>query len=284
MFFFFLIFPFTDPPLDKVPAQNTPGEQVLQQHSKTAKTLLGDFNLNEAGKLVQKRRPATSILDEELLLSEDETETAITSKKAAAENETKEVAKASPMNVADNSSQSEKVNMKSLGGPMRMSLQSSGGGGGGGGGGVGAGGNQPKRRRTMNRPESNPNRQSNNGPMNMNMNMSQNEPMGRDDLFMRKRNFMESDMGFDRSANDRGFPSMGGGSNNFMNDRNINNNMNSNSFGNNRDFGDEFSRRPGKNDGFSNFGNRSGANGGGNSSGGGGGNNNNGGGRMFNRY
>lgn len=274
---------FTDPSTDKAPVQNTAGEQVLQQHSKTAKTLLGDFNLNEAGKLVQKRRPATSILDEELLLSEDEAETAPTSKKTAPENETKETAKAPTMNAADNASQSEKMK-----GPMRMSLQSSGGGGGGigGGGGGGVGGGQPKRRRTLNRSPSNPNRQPNNGPMNMNMNMNQNEPLGRDDLFMRKRNFMDSDMGFDRPGNDRGFQSMGGGANNFMNDRNnMNSNMNSNNFGNNRDFGDEFSRRPGKNDGFSNFGNRSGANGGGNSgTGGGGGGNNSGGGRMFNRY
>lgn len=271
LFFFFFISSITDPSSEKAPVQNTAGELVLQQHSKTAKTLLGDFNLNEAGKMVQKRRPATSILDEELLLSEDEADNGSTSKKAAPENETKEVTKASPMNTADNSSQSEKINMKALGGPMRMPLQTPGG----------AGGNQQKRRRTMNRSPSNPNRQPNNGPMNMNMNMSQNEPMGRDDLFMRKRNFMDSDMGFDRPGNDRGFSSMGGGSNNFLNDRNINNNMNSNNFGNNRDFGDEFSRRPGKNDGFSNFGNRSGANGGGSGGAGGGGG---GGGRMFNRY
>lgn len=285
---FFLTFPFTDPPIDKAPAQSTAGEQVLQQHSKTAKTLLGDFNLNEAGKLVQKRRPATSILDEELLLSEDEAETAPTPKKSAPDSDTKEVAKASSANAGhDNQSQSDKLNMKALGGPMRMPLQS----GGGGGGGIGGGGIQAKRRRTA---PSNLNRQPNNGPMNMNMNMNQNDSMGRDDLFMRKRNFLDSDMGFDRQGNDRGFQSMGGGgggggggSNNFMNDRNINNNnMNSNNFGgNNRgDFGDEFSRRPGKNDGFSNFGNRSGANGGGNSGAGGGGGNNGGGGRMFNRY
>lgn len=224
--------------------------------------------------MVQKRRPATSILDEEMLLSEDDADNATTTKKSAMDHETKEVAKSSPMNAVDNSPQAEKMNMKPMGGSMRMRE-----------GPTGGGGNQPKRRRTMNPSPSNPNRQPNNGPMNMNMNMNQNEQMARDDIFMRKRNFLDSDMGFDRPGNDRGFSSMGGGGgggsgggggggSNFMNDRNINNSMNSNNFGNNRDFGDEFSRRPTKNDGFSNFGNRSGANGGGS-----------GGGRMFNnRY
>lgn len=274
-----------DAPLEKVPAQNSAGEQMLQQQSKTAKTLLSDFDLNEAGKLVQKRRPANSILDEELLLSEDEGDNAQASKKQLPDNETKDVAKPKPPNkTVDHSPQADKVNMnmKAMGGPMRMPLQSAGGGG----------GNQPlKRRRTMNSSPSNPSRQPNNGPMNMNMNMNQNDSMSRDDLFMRKRNFMDSDMGFDRSGNDRGFSSMGGGgggggggSNNlgFMNDRNMSNNMsdrnmgnnmNSNSFANNRgDFGEEFSRRPTSN--MSNFGNRSN----GNNSGGGGG------GRMFNRF
>lgn len=266
--------------MEKVPALNTAGEQVLQQQSKTAKTLLSDFDLNEAGKLVQKRRPANSILDEELLLSEDEADNGQASKKPGPDNETKDVAKPKPQNKAvDSSPQSEKMNMKSMGGPMRMPLQSSGG----------VGGNQPlKRRRTMNSSPTNPNRQPNNGPMNMNMNLNPNDSMGRDDLFMRKRNFMDSDMGFDRQGNDRGFSSMGGGgggggggglgggSNSmFMNDRNMSNNMNSNNFSNRGDFGDEFSRRPTTN--MSNFGgNRS--NGGGNNSGGGGG------GRMFNRF
>lgn len=245
-------FIFTDPPLDKIPVDRTAGEQHLQQQSKTAKTLLGDFNLNEAGRMVQKRRPAASILDEELLLSEDETENPTATKKAAADVEPKEP-KAAAVPAVDKPQQSP-VNKpaKIMGGNVQ-------------------GGIPQKRKKIMNRSPSNSRPGNNAGPpMNMNAhNSNMTDAMTRDggDLFMRKRNFMESDMGYDR-PNDRGFGMAG----NFMNDRNPNN-MNPNNFGNNRDFGDDFSRRPNKNDGFnSNFGgNRAGANGGG-------------GGRMFNRY
>lgn len=272
--FSLLITIFTDQPIDKAPVERTPGEQVLQQHTKTAKTLLGDFNLNEAGKLVQKRRPAASILDEEMLLSEDEAENPPAAKKPIAETEAKET-KPAPANTIEKPQQIDKSNMNK---PINKRLS----------GNLGAndqGGIQMKRKKIINRSPSN-SRPNNNGPMNMNMNqlnqqMQDSMPRDAGDLFMRKRNFMESDMGgggFDRPPVDRGF-NMGGS--NFMNERNLNlnNPMNSNNYGNNRDFGDEFSRRPPKNDGgFNNFGNRSGANGGGGGSGGGGG------GRMFNRY
>lgn len=251
---------FTDQPLDKVPADRTAAEQVLQQHSKTAHSLLSDFNINEAGKLVQKRRPAASILDEEMLLSEDEADNQPPAKKQAVDTETKE-AKTSATNTNDKPQQVDKQNVNK---PLKAQQQQQQQGG----------GNNLKRKRAMNRSPSN-NRHNNNGPMNMNpLNQQMADSMPRDgnDLFMRKRNFMESDMGggFDRPA-DRGF-NMGGS--NFMNERNMNN---SNNFGNNRgDFGDEFSRRPAKNDNFNHFG-------GGNRSGGA----NNGagaGGRMFNRF
>lgn len=235
---------FTDQPIDKAPVEQTHGDQVLLQHSKTAKTLLGDFNLNEAGKMVQKRRPASSILDEELLLSEDESDNPPAAKKAVTETENKET----KPSAAEKPQQADKP----IANKSAKTQQQ--------------GGNNLKRKKVMNRSPSN-SRPGNNGPMNLNAN----QPDG-GDLFMRKRNFMgDSDMGggFDRQQSDnRGF-NMGS---NFMNDRNMNN---SNNFANNRDFGDDFSRRPAKNDGFNNFGNR-GANGGGGGSGGGG--------RMFNRY
>lgn len=259
--FFFL----TDQPIDKALVERTPGEQVLQQHSKTAKTLLGDFNLNEAGKMVQKRRPAASILDEEMLLSEDEVENPPAGKKPINETETKET-KPATVNTGDKPQQADKPNLnKPINKRMSSNLSDHGG--------------MPlKRKKIMNNRSPSNSRPNNNGPMNMNpINQQMQDSMPRDggDLFMRKRNFMDSDMGsgFDRPS-DRSF-NMGGS--NFMNERNLNNSMNSNNFGNNRDFGDEFSRRPPKNEGgFNNFGNRSGANGGG--GGGGGGN------RMFNRY
>lgn len=228
-------------PIDKIPAERTPGEQVLQQHSKTAKSLLGDFNLNEAGKMVQKRRPAASILDEELLLSEDEPDNPPAAKKPAIDSEAKEV-KSSPANNADKQQQDKSNVNKALKMPQQHQQQQQ------------QGGNLLKRKKMMNRSPSN-NRSLNSGSMLMNMNnLNQQMPdtMARDasDLFMRKRNFLDSDMGFDR-PNDRF--NMGGGGGNFI-DRNPNNSMNSNNFGNNRDFADDFSRRPAKNDGFNNFG------------------------------
>lgn len=220
--------------------------------------------------MVQKRRPAASILDEELLLSEDEPENPPANKKSIVETDTKE-SKPTPANNIEKPQLADKPNMNK---PINKRLPQ--------GGNLNDQGGMPlKRKKIMNRSPSN-SRPNNNGPMNMNqMNQQMQDQMPRDaaDMFMRKRNFMESDMGggFDRPS-DRGF-NMGGS--NFMNERNLNNSMNSNNFGgNNRDFGDEFSRRPPKNDGgFNNFGNRSGANGGGIGGGGGGG-----GGRMFNRY
>ncbi|XP_031631432.1 ribosomal L1 domain-containing protein CG13096-like [Contarinia nasturtii] len=252
-----------DQPLDKTPVDRTAGEQVLQQHSKMAHSLLGDFNINEAGKLVQKRRPAASILDEEMLLSEDEADNQPPTKKPLTETETKDV-KPAITNTPEKPQQMDKQNANKPSKVQQHQQQQQQGGG-----------NLLKqRKKVMNRSPSN-NRLSNNGPMNMNqLNQQMSDSMPRDgnDLFMRKRNFMESDMGgsFDRS--DRVFNMAGS---NFMNDRNMNN---SNNFGNNRgDFGDEFSRRPAKNDGFNHFG---GGNRSGNANGGGGG----GGGRMFNRY
>lgn len=263
-----------DQPIEKAPVEQTAGEQALQQQSKTAKSLLGEFDLNEAGKLVQKRRPVASILDEELLLSEDEADNPPAAKKPALDNEAKET-KSAAGNASEKSQSVDKANTnKPINKPPMQ------------------GGNNPQMKRKkvgMNQRSPSNNRPGNNGPMNMNMSQmisSLQDQMPRDmsrdggDLFMRKRNFMDSDMSFDRQG-DRGF-SM---SSNFMNDRQINNSMNSNNFGNNRDFGDDFSRRPVKNDGFNNFGNRSGANGGGNGGGGGGGGGGvGGGGRMFNRY
>lgn len=151
------------------------------------------------------------ILDDELLLSEDETENPPPAKIVATEvEETKPLpAKAlSPEKSTEKTHQSEKQQ------PMQ----------------------KPNRKKQMNR--NNPN----NRPVRQQSHNQQNQyhddlEAPQNDLFLRKRNFVESDSGFDRM--NRLDNDQGGFSNPPPFERNFSNN--------NREFGDEFSRRPNKN-------------------------------------
>lgn len=60
--------------MEETPGTQSATEKVLTQHSKTSQQLLEQFDITSAGKFVQKRRSQGFILDEELLLSDTETE------------------------------------------------------------------------------------------------------------------------------------------------------------------------------------------------------------------
>lgn len=223
----------SDPPLDRLPKEKTPGEKVLQQNSIMASKLLADFDISEAGKMVQKRRPAGFILDDELLLSDDEGESQPPAKKVAKEAESTET-KTLTTNTTPEKQTEKQLNKIQK--PNQQQQQ-----------------NLGKRKKPQNRP--------------VHTNRSAGDSATRDggnDGFARKRGFMESDSGF--NAN----PSSNFGEPFLNNERNFNTNDRSNFSSNDRFDEDGFSRRPNRsnsfgNEGFTSFGgnrSNSGGNGG----------------------
>lgn len=68
MFFFMN----TGKPIEGTPINPSIKEEFVQEQSAKAAEILEKFDINAAGKLVQKRHPAGFIINDELLLSEDE--------------------------------------------------------------------------------------------------------------------------------------------------------------------------------------------------------------------
>lgn len=65
---------FSAKPTDGIPVQTTNKEEFIQDQSAKANELLENFDINAAGKLIQKRYPSTRLLSDDVLLSEDEKE------------------------------------------------------------------------------------------------------------------------------------------------------------------------------------------------------------------
>lgn len=63
---------FSAKPSDGIPVQTTNKEEFIQEQSAKANEVLENFDINAAGKLVQKRYPSTRLLSDDVLLSEDE--------------------------------------------------------------------------------------------------------------------------------------------------------------------------------------------------------------------
>lgn len=63
---------FSGKPSDGVPVQSTNKEEFIQEQGEKAAEVLENFDINAAGKLVQKRYPSTRLLSDDVLLSEDE--------------------------------------------------------------------------------------------------------------------------------------------------------------------------------------------------------------------
>lgn len=221
--------------MDRVPKEKTPGEKVLLQNSMMASKLLADFDISEAGKMVQKRRPASFILDDELLLSDDEGDTQPPAKKVAKEAESTETKTSTTTNTTPEK-HTEKQLLKTQK-PNQQQQQ-----------------NLAKRKKPQNRPV-HTNRPTGDSAV---------RDGGGNDGFARKRGFMESDSGF--NAN----PSSNFGEPFLNNERNFNTNDRSNFSSNDRFDDDGFSRRPNRsknfgNEGFTPFGgnrSNSGGNGG----------------------
>lgn len=208
-----------DPPLDRIPKEKTPGEKVLQQNSLMASKLLADFDLSEAGKMVQKRRPAGFILDDELLLSDDEGENPPPAKKVSKEAELTETKTSSTH--ATPEKQTEKQFNKTQK-PNQQQQQ-----------------NLAKRKKPQNR------------PVHTNRPAGDSAPRdGGSDGFARKRGFMESDSGFNANQPSSNFGEP------FLNnnERNFNTNDRSNFSSNDRFDDDGFSRRPNRSNSFGNEG------------------------------
>lgn len=63
---------FSAKPTDGIPVHTTNKEEFIQEQSDKANEVLENFDINAAGKLVQKRYPSTRLLSDDVLLSEDE--------------------------------------------------------------------------------------------------------------------------------------------------------------------------------------------------------------------
>lgn len=63
---------FAAKPTDGIPVQTTNKEEFIQEQSAKAGEVLENFDINAAGKLVQKRYPSARLLSDDVLLSEDE--------------------------------------------------------------------------------------------------------------------------------------------------------------------------------------------------------------------